>query len=96
MPSLLSRREEVRLLRLARSQPATAGELTELIEEIKDRTIWKEIVKVYNRKYGGDVGPLLESSGGCVFRVRPQVAFGQDEHATNFSEAMTRWHFSQR
>jgi Cu2+-containing amine oxidase len=39
MPSLLSRRDEVRLLRLARSQPATAGELLELIEEIKERTI---------------------------------------------------------
>jgi hypothetical protein len=39
MPSLLSRREEVRMLRLARSQPATAGELLELIEEVKERTI---------------------------------------------------------
>src|SRR5262245_5279134 len=42
MPSLLSRREEARMLRLARSQPANAGELLELIEEIeeiKERTI---------------------------------------------------------
>jgi hypothetical protein len=39
MPSLLSRREEVRMLRLARSQPATAGELLDLIEEIKERAI---------------------------------------------------------
>jgi hypothetical protein len=64
-------------------------------EEIKDRSTWKQIVEVYNRKYGGDVGPLLESSGGCVFRVQPQIAFGQDEHAENFTDAMTRWHFEK-
>jgi hypothetical protein len=39
MPSLLSRREEVRLLRLARSQPGTAGELLELVEDITERNI---------------------------------------------------------
>ena len=39
MPSLIGRREEVRLLRLARSQPATAGDFLELIEEIKERTV---------------------------------------------------------
>jgi hypothetical protein len=36
---MLSHREEVRLLRLARSQPASAGELLELIEDIKERNI---------------------------------------------------------
>jgi hypothetical protein len=62
-------------------------------EEIKDRSVWKQLAQVYNKKYGGDVEPLLMASGGCVFRVRPLVAFGQDEHASNFSEAVTRWHF---
>ena len=64
-------------------------------EEIKDRSVWKLIAQVYNRKYGGDVEPLLMSSGGCVFRVKPQIAFGQDEHAENFTESVTRWHFSE-
>ncbi len=59
----------------------------------KDRSVWKQLVEIYNRKYGGDVGPLLESSGGCVFRVTPQIAFGQDEHAENFTDAVTRWQF---
>jgi pyridoxamine 5'-phosphate oxidase-like protein len=62
-------------------------------EEITDRAVWKQIVEVYNAKYGGDVGPILESSGGCVFRVQPHTAFGQDEHAANFTESVTRWHF---
>jgi hypothetical protein len=62
--------------------------------EITDRTIWKQLVEVYNGKYGGDLGPLLESSGGSVFRVQPQIAFGQDEHAENFTDAVTRWTFS--
>jgi hypothetical protein len=63
------------------------------VEEIKDRTVWKQLIEIYNRKYGGDVGPLLESSGGSVFRVHPQVAFAQDEHAENFMESVTRWNF---
>jgi pyridoxine/pyridoxamine 5'-phosphate oxidase len=63
------------------------------VEEIKDRAVWKQLVEVYNRKYGGDVGPLLESSGGSVFRVTPQIAFGQDEHTENFTESVTRWQF---
>ena len=62
-------------------------------EEITDRTVWKELAKVYNQKYGGDVEPLLMASDGCVFRVQPQVAFAQDEHAENFADAVTRWHF---
>ena len=65
------------------------------VEEICDRTVWKQLIDVYNRKYGGDVGPLLESSGGCVFRVDPQTVFAQDEHAPNFTEAVTRWPFTE-
>ena len=62
-------------------------------EEIADRSIWKQIVDIYNRKYGGDVGPLLEGSGSSIFRVKPQVVFAQDEHAENFTESVTRWTF---
>ena len=66
-----------------------------LAEEIKDRSVWKQIVQVYNRKYGGDVEPLLLSSGGGVFRVKPEIVFGQDEYAENFTESVTRWHFPE-
>jgi len=66
-----------------------------LAEEIKDRSVWKQIAQVYNRKYGGDVEPLLVASDGCVFRVQPQVAFGQDEHTENFTESVTRWDFPE-
>jgi hypothetical protein len=62
-------------------------------EEIKDRAIWKTVCQEYDRKYGGNVLPLLESSGGNVYRVLPRVAFGQDEHAENFTESVTRWTF---
>ena len=62
-------------------------------EEIADRAVWKQLVPIYNRKYGGDVGPLLEGSGSTIFRVKPQVAFAQDEHADNFAESVTRWSF---
>jgi hypothetical protein len=62
-------------------------------QEITDRAIWKQIVEIYNRKYGGDVGPLLETSNSCVFRVASQTAFAQDEHAENFVDAVTRWTF---
>ena len=44
-------------------------------------------------KNGGELLPLLESSGGSVYRVVPQVAFGQDEHAENFVQSATRWKF---
>ena len=64
------------------------------VQEVTDRTVWKELVEIYNHKYGGDIGPLLESSGGSVFRVTPQTIFGQDEHAENFTEAVTRWTFT--
>lgn len=60
---------------------------------ISDRTVWKQLIEIYNRKYGGDLGPLLESSGSGVYRVVPQTVFGQDENAANFTEAVTRWTF---
>jgi hypothetical protein len=61
---------------------------------VSDRTIWKHLIEIYNGKYGGDVGPLLESSGSLIFRVAPVTVFGQDEHAQNFTEAATRWTFT--
>ncbi len=61
--------------------------------EIVDRNMWKEMAIAYDAKYGGELLPLLESSGGSIFRVEPKVAFGQDEHAENFIEAATRWRF---
>ena len=64
-------------------------------QEISDRTQWKQIAERYDRKYGGNVLPLLESSGGSVYRVKPQIAFGQDEHAANFAESATRWKFAE-
>jgi hypothetical protein len=61
------------------------------VEVVNDRAVWKQLIELYNRKYGGDLGPLLESSGSLIYRVVPQVVFGQDEHAENFTEAVTRW-----
>jgi len=65
------------------------------VSEIKDRAVWKRFAGIYDRKYGGDLLPLLESSGGCVFQVQPLVAFGQDEHAADFVQAATRWNFKE-
>ena len=62
-------------------------------EEIEDRSLWKQVAQIYNKKYGSDVEPLLLSSGGNIYRVEPVVAFGQDEHAENFVDAVTRWQF---
>src|ERR1700730_13498187 len=62
-------------------------------EEIKDRTAWKVFSEEYDRKYGGNVLRMLESSGGNVYRVQPHAVFGQDEHAENFDESVTRWTF---
>jgi hypothetical protein len=61
--------------------------------EIKDRAVWKQFAGPYDKKYGGEIVPLLESSGGSVFRVEPRIAFGQDEHAENFVQSATRWTF---
>ena len=60
---------------------------------ITDRAIWKRLCAVYDAKYGGDLEPLLVSSGGNVYCIEPQIAFGQDEHAANFAESVTRWRF---
>ena len=62
-------------------------------EVIEDQSVWKEFAQIYNKKYDGDVLPLLVSCGGNVYRVNPEVAFGQDEHAENFVDAVTRWKF---
>ena len=60
-------------------------------ELVSDRDVWKRLAEIYNRKYGGDVYPVLDSCGGNVYRVLPRLAFGQDEHAENFLESATRW-----
>ena len=65
-------------------------------QEITDRAVWKRLAAIYNKKYGGDLQPLLESTGGNVYRVDPETAFGQDEHAPNFAESVTRWRFSRK
>lgn len=62
--------------------------------EVADRAVWKELIPIYNRKYGGDVSSLLETSTSTIFCVQPRVVFAQDEHAENFTEAVTRWTFS--
>ena len=64
-----------------------------IAQQASDRAVRKELIEIYNRKYGGDLGPLLESSGSVIFRVVPQTVFAQDEHADNFAEAVTRWTF---
>ncbi len=64
-------------------------------EEIKDRSAWKQLAQIYNSKYGGDVYPILESCGGNVYRVVPRLAFGQDEHAENVVDEVTRWHLRE-
>jgi hypothetical protein len=64
-----------------------------LATEITDRSEWKSMGEVYDQKYGGKLLPLLESSGGSVFRIEPKVAFGQDEGAEDFVQAATRWTF---
>jgi hypothetical protein len=38
---------------------------------------------------------MLTASCGNVYRVEPETAFGQDEHAANFAESVTRWRFSK-
>ena len=64
--------------------------IASVIEDVDAR---KRIVAIYDKKYGGDLGPLLESSGSLVIRVEPRVVFGFDEHAENFAESATRWAF---
>jgi hypothetical protein len=62
-------------------------------QEISDPAVCKQLIEIYNSKYGGDLGPLLESSGSYIYRVSPHTVFGQDENAENFTEAVTRWTF---
>jgi hypothetical protein len=62
-------------------------------ELIDDRAVWKRLAEIYDRKYGGSLYSIIESCGGNVYRVRPARAFGQDEHAENFTESVTRWRF---
>jgi hypothetical protein len=64
-----------------------------LAEQIIDHALWGQFAVPYDKKYGGELLPLLESSGGAVFRVTPHLAFGQDEHAENFVQSATRWKF---
>ena len=64
-------------------------------ELVSDRAVWRTLAGIYDRKYGGDLLPLLESCGGNVYRVRPVVAFGQDEHAEDFVKAVTKWTFEE-
>ncbi len=63
--------------------------------QVEDAGTKKRFAAAYNHKYGGDIEPLLESHAGLVYRVDPQVGFGQDEHAENFIEAVTRWKFTK-
>lgn len=63
-------------------------------EVIRDGEAQKRFLAAYDPKYGtGLVAPLIESGKGLVLRVEPLIAFGMDEHAENFAEAMTRWKF---
>jgi len=64
-------------------------------QEIEDRSVWKQLAKIYDQKYGGDVEAILVSCEGNVYRVEPVVAFAQDEHAENFAESVTRWRFDE-
>jgi hypothetical protein len=63
--------------------------------EIEDRSVWKQFAQAYNSKYGGDVEPILLSCDGNVYRVEPRVCFAQDEHAEDFVQSVTRWHFQE-
>ena len=56
-----------------------------------ERAQIKRVIAAYNKKYGGNLEPLLESTGSLLFRMAPRVVFAQDEHAENFDEALTRW-----
>jgi len=80
---------------IATEQSDEAVILEGTVQEVTDRAVCKELAGIYNQKYGGDIGPLLESFGGSVFCVTPQTIFGQDEHAENFTEAVTRWTFTK-
>lgn len=63
-------------------------------QQVSDPAEIKKLVLAYNKKYGGDVEPLLQGSSSLVFRVVPHTVFGFDEHAENFTESATRWKFA--
>jgi len=62
---------------------------------IDDPDARRRVVGIYNKKYGGDLGALLESSGSLILRVEPRVVFGFDENADDFVQAATRWTFQE-
>lgn len=62
--------------------------------QISDSAAWKPIIETYKRKYGEDLASLVDKSNSAIYRVQPQTAFAQDEHAENFVEAVTRWTFA--
>lgn len=62
-------------------------------QSIREKKIIREFVSRYDKKYGGDVGELVNDSSSIVFRVQPEKVFGLDEHAENFIGAATRWQF---
>ena len=63
-------------------------------EEIRDRDLWGRLAEPYDLKYGGNLYSILDSCGGNVYRVVPEVAFAQDEHAEDFAGSVTRWRFA--
>jgi hypothetical protein len=66
------------------------GESNRVVDKIQMQVF----IAAYNKKYGGDVEPLLKDQASFVFRVKPSKVFGFDEHAENFTESATRWDFA--
>ena len=79
---------------IATEKADSAVILEGVAQEITDRAVCKQLIELYNRKYGGDVGPLLENTNSTIFRVEPHVVFAQDEHASDFMQELTRWTFA--
>lgn len=64
-----------------------------IAEEVLDGPERRRFAKAYDKKYGGKIDAILESTGSIVLRVRPEVVFGFDEHAEDFAQGATRWKF---
>lgn len=67
-----------------------AGEcaiLEGIVEVIEDRATLKKFAKLYLKKYKYDVSDMNQP----VFRIRPQVVFGQIEKT--YTQTATRWRF---
>lgn len=64
-------------------------------EEVLDGPERRRFARAYDKKYGGEIQAILESTGSIVMRVRPDVVFGFDEHAQDFAQAATRWKFDE-